>query len=521
MLILPYSTELRLSQRPYVVYSIILICFIVFHFQKENNQDIENTFDSFCQSIDKDNKKTSELTDYNYKKSCTYNLQALYYYSDTPYWLDYDINKIKRKFLRERLKKYTDTNYEHYEALRRLDVPKSLDKMLMYYPNTFNPFKMMTSAVSHANWSHIIFNLIFFFAFAPALELLSRNKLKFISVFIAVELIGGLIYSITSIMAGDNIPTLGLSGSVSGMIGFSAYMMPWAKIRTFFWFFHIARTYAIPAWILAGWYIGWDMYELFSRTDNGGVNFLAHVSGGFVGYLMGYFFFKKEKEEAQYELDVEIDYMRNKRESFSKVATLYKGDRVYVDSKQREHEAKKAYGKFNESLYKHITVGETAEALSLLIGKYDLFQDSPELYIELFNDIGDWKKKRVYLCTGRLIIDLLVEKKKYADIPKVLAACLEVDSDFILGDPQDLIFVVKYLVGVHEYELAHQLINHADDKYGKYINRCDCVLLESQILWEHCDKATEAKVLVENAIINATKNDKVKLTGFLNIINAT
>ena len=519
MLILPYSTELRLSQRPYVVYSIILICFIVFHFQKENNKEIENTFDSFCLSIDKTNKKSAELTEYNYKEECTYNLQALYFYSDTPYWLNYDINKIKSKSLRESIKKYTDSNYEHYDALRRLDIPKSVDKMLMYYPNTFNPFKMLTSAISHADWSHIIFNLIFFFAFAPALELLARNKLKFISVFIAVELIGGFIYSVTSIMAGDNIPTLGLSGSVSGMIGFSAYMMPWAKIRTFFWFLHVARTYAIPAWILAGWYIGWDVYELFSRTDNGGVNFLAHVSGGFVGYLMGYFFFKKEKEVAQYELNNEIDYMRSKRESFSNVATLYKGDRAYVDSKQQEHDAKKAYGKFNEQLYRYIKVGETSEAISLLLEKYDLFQESPELYIELFNDIGEWKKKRVYLCTGRLIIDLLVEKKKYAEIPTILSSCLETDEDFILADPNDLLFVVNYLVSVHQYDLAVKLIDKVAGKYGMDINLADCVLLQARIMWTHLERAEDAKTLIQSSMSAFTVQDKDKADTLLSFIS--
>ena len=515
MLILPYKTDLRLSQQPYIVYSIILICFIVFHFQKENNRAIENTFDSFCLSTDKNNKRYEELTDYNYMDACTYQLQTLYYYSDTPHWLDYDLSKIKSRSLRERLKKYTDINYEHYVTLRRLNVPKSLDKILMYYPESFNPFKMLTSAVSHGGWDHIIFNLIFFFAFAPALELLARNKLKFISVFLAVELVGGVIYSITSIMAGDNTPTLGLSGSVSGMIGFSAYMMPWARIRTLFWFLHIVRFYAIPAWILAAWYIGWDVYYLFTQTDNGGINFLAHVSGGFVGYFMGYFFFKKEKEAAKYELDLEIDYMRNKRESFSSFATLYKGDTAYVDSKHREHEAKKAYGKYNEDLYRQVRLGHTSQALSLLIEPYELYKESPEIYIELFNQIGEWSKKRVYLCAGRLVIDLLVEKKTYAPLTEILSSCIEVDENFVLADPIDLLFVVNYLVDVHQYELASQLIHNADEKYGEYINYADCILLEAKILWEHQGKDAAAVELLNEKLKSAKEQDAIKFNAFL------
>ena len=189
MLILPYKSELRLSQRPYVVYAVMLICFIIFHFQSENNKAIERTFDDFCLSVDADNKKTSKLTEYEYKESCTYNLQLYYYYSDTDFWLDYDINKLKSKKAREILKNYINHKYEHYIQLQSLDVPKSVDKMLMYYPYSFNPFKMLTSALSHADWSHIIFNLIFFFAFAPALEILAQNKLKFIGVLVTIEIL--------------------------------------------------------------------------------------------------------------------------------------------------------------------------------------------------------------------------------------------------------------------------------------------------------------------------------------------
>lgn len=41
---------------------------------------------------------------------------------------------------------------------------------LMYYPDSWNPVKMLVSSVSHAGWGHIIGNLIFFLAFSPAVE---------------------------------------------------------------------------------------------------------------------------------------------------------------------------------------------------------------------------------------------------------------------------------------------------------------------------------------------------------------
>ena len=38
---------------------------------------------------------------------------------------------------------------------------------------------------------------------------------------------------------------------------------------------------------MALWYIGWDTWELLTSTDTGGINVVAHVSGGFAGFAAG------------------------------------------------------------------------------------------------------------------------------------------------------------------------------------------------------------------------------------------
>ena len=50
--------------------------------------------------------------------------------------------------------------------------------------------------------------------------------------------------------------------------------------------------------MLAAWYIGGDIYQLFTRDEYGGVNVLAHVTGGIAGYLYGFFFLKKARRAA-------------------------------------------------------------------------------------------------------------------------------------------------------------------------------------------------------------------------------
>ncbi len=522
MFILPYNTELRLASRPYVVYSIILLCFIIFYFQLQSNKRVDAVFESYCASIQA--KEGEETDEYDYMRRspglCYFYLYLLHYRSNPEDWIEYQLKTFKDEFSRELLEKYAVFELEHYEEFRQREIPDSLDEKLMYFPETFNPVKMLTSALSHSGWSHIIFNLIFFFAFAPALEIIIRNKLKFIGLIVILSFVIGIAYSLVSLARDQNIPTLGLSGVVTGMIGLSAFLMPQARIRTVFWYFSFARVFSIPAWILAAWFIGWDIYDLFTRTSNGGVNLTAHVTGGLAGYFFGVMFFKKEKQLAQYELNLEIDYMRSKREGISSIATLFKGDRAYVDNKQREEQARRDFERYSETLYRYVKAGKTGEANLHLLEKYDLFANSPEIYIDLFHEIGQWKKKRVYFCTARLIIDLLIENKKYGLLAEVIKSVLEEDPDFVIGDPKDLLIIINQLISFHEYKIAYQLVKDAEKKYNSHVNLVECSLLEARILWDHLDQADKAKEILQSRIDKVDTDDKNKLQDFLRLISA-
>ena len=107
MLMLPYSTELRLEQRPYVVYAVILLCFIIFHFQQESRKEVNAFFDTFCQSIYEPNIKHEQ---YDYmrsdKESCSYYLQLMHEQADLDNWVEYNLELFKDKYTREELEKY-------------------------------------------------------------------------------------------------------------------------------------------------------------------------------------------------------------------------------------------------------------------------------------------------------------------------------------------------------------------------------------------------------------------------------
>ena len=182
--------------------------------------------------------------------------------------------------------------------LYQIRVPTYPDNEFAYYTGSWNPIAMVTSSFTHGSWSHIIFNLIFFFAFATTLEVLI-GSVSFIVVIVAISIFSGVFSSMAAGLMGQHYATLGLSGVVMGMIGLYTYLLPSGHIRCYYWFIVIFGSVAVPAWALAVWYIGWDVYNLFANADNGVVDVMAHVTGGAAGYLFGVTFLRRKRQEIQ------------------------------------------------------------------------------------------------------------------------------------------------------------------------------------------------------------------------------
>jgi membrane associated rhomboid family serine protease len=172
-----------------------------------------------------------------------------------------------------------------------IKVPENPDDGLAYETDSWNPVTMLTSTFAHGSWSHIIFNLIFFIAFAAAVEVLI-GSFAYVSAFVVIGLAAGIFSSFSAMASGAHFSTVGLSGVVTGMIGMFAFLLPHGRIRCYYWFVIFIGSIAVPAWALALWYIGGDIYKLFAYDDHGIVNVMAHVSGGIAGYLFGLIFLR-------------------------------------------------------------------------------------------------------------------------------------------------------------------------------------------------------------------------------------
>lgn len=188
--------------------------------------------------------------------------------------------------------------------------------------------------------------------FRQTLELLIGNPLKYIGILVLIEFVCDFIYSLVSLSNGIAVPTLGLSGIVTGVIGLSAFMMPWVRIRTLVWILIHIRIYYIPAWMLASWFIGWDTYYLITETDNGGVNLVAHVSAGVAGYLIGLFWLGLRKIEIQDELNDQIYYRKCMRKDRGGSLSTYKDPQLAEENLHRH--AENANADYKDRLYRMV-----------------------------------------------------------------------------------------------------------------------------------------------------------------------
>jgi membrane associated rhomboid family serine protease len=174
------------------------------------------------------------------------------------------------------------------ESSRRFEraVPRNLTDELHYDPSTLSVTNMLTAAFTHASPSHLIFNLLFFFAFAASVEVIIGYL--YFAGFIVVAAIGthlAYAYSVYDVVGAP--PTVGLSGVVMAMMAFLATVVPTLSIRCFFWFLVIIRIFRIPALALAGLYILWNVYDYVNRDAADLVNYEAHLSGAAIGVVLG------------------------------------------------------------------------------------------------------------------------------------------------------------------------------------------------------------------------------------------
>jgi len=308
---LPVKADFTLPRFPWLTAVVCVVCFGVFLKQVDDWNKFENAVYGFCDESRSNITKMifNEISD-NSPEACIAVMYSIAASRDEQATIEKMVNEMRplQSFSVEDSKYYVSGMLNEELRNYHIRVPEHPDEGLAYFTDTWNPLTMIASAFAHGSWSHIIFNLFFFIAFAATIEVLI-GSVAYIGLILVVSLFTGVFSSVSAIASGTHFSTLGLSGVVMGMMGLFAYLLPKAKIRCYYWFIIFFGSVAIPAWALALWYIGGDVYALFASEDHGMVNVMAHVTGGIAGYLFGIIFLQKVRWETrimQQEADKEV-----------------------------------------------------------------------------------------------------------------------------------------------------------------------------------------------------------------------
>ena len=138
---------------------------------------------------------------------------------------------------------------------------------------------LLTSAFSHVDPMHLLFNLIALYVFGRPV-LLVLGSFRFTALYLAGGLAGSIGHVLFGLITGDGAAALGASGAVMAIA--VPYGM-WFPRQTLLINFFIP----VPAWLAVLFFIGTDVLGLFgtspfSMSDNP-VAHAAHLGGALVG----------------------------------------------------------------------------------------------------------------------------------------------------------------------------------------------------------------------------------------------
>ncbi len=148
---------------------------------------------------------------------------------------------------------------------------------------------IFTSMFLHGGWLHIIGNMWFLWIFGDNIE----DYLGHAS-YLVFYLVSGFVAAVAHILlnAGSNLPTVGASGAIAGVMGAYFVLYPRARVLTLVPLIIFFTFWWLPAWLMLGyWFViqflmGAATSIAETSQSTGGVAVWAHVGGFVAGILL-------------------------------------------------------------------------------------------------------------------------------------------------------------------------------------------------------------------------------------------
>jgi len=146
---------------------------------------------------------------------------------------------------------------------------------------------LFTSMFMHAGWVHLGGNMLYLWIFGDNVE----DRFGHMNFTIFYVLCGlAATFAQLAFSLGSNIPNLGASGAIAGVLGAYILMFPQQQVRVL-----IGRVVTpMSALIVIGFWIVLQFFSGFASiadtADTGGVAYMAHIGGFVAGFVLTFFF---------------------------------------------------------------------------------------------------------------------------------------------------------------------------------------------------------------------------------------
>ena len=139
---------------------------------------------------------------------------------------------------------------------------------------------IITSMFLHGGFMHIAGNMLFLWIFGNNIEdVFGHAQFIIFYLLCGVAAVFAHIYQFSS----SDLPLVGASGAISGILAAYLIAFPQAKVHTLFWFFIIIKVIPIPAWLLISF---WFIAQVMALGSSGQIAWGSHVGGFLAGIIL-------------------------------------------------------------------------------------------------------------------------------------------------------------------------------------------------------------------------------------------
>lgn len=138
-------------------------------------------------------------------------------------------------------------------------------------------YRIITGQFIHANWPHLLFNMMTLFFFGPVLEQ-TVGGIIFLIIYLGSD-IGAALMSLLRHSNNAQYMAVGASGAISGVLTSFSLIYPWHKIYLFF------IPVGIPAIIFTAAFIILSYFAM-KKQSGGGLAHDAHLGGAVAGIIL-------------------------------------------------------------------------------------------------------------------------------------------------------------------------------------------------------------------------------------------